>query len=109
MLMFVYVKPVEIGVEKGVSTEPLKTSIAAIGLVASFTSGLSLMGHLQREDGLLFGYFETPYSFDECRARMEGTEVNARWQAMMAPYFELPLGARPDQMMNELEEVFHLA
>lgn len=61
-----------------------------------------------RDDGLLFGYFETPYTFEECRARMEGTEVNARWQKMMAPYFELPPGARPDQMMMELEEVFHL-
>ena len=61
-----------------------------------------------RQDGLLFGYFETPYSFEECRARMERIEVNARWQAMMAPYFELPPGARPDQMMIELEEVFHL-
>ena len=61
-----------------------------------------------RDDGLLFGYFETPYTFEECRARMEQTEVNSRWQAMMAPYFELPPGARPDQMMMQLEEVFHL-
>jgi L-rhamnose mutarotase len=39
---------------------------------------------------------------------MAQTEVNARWQAIMAPYFELPPGARPDQMVMELEEVFHL-
>lgn len=61
-----------------------------------------------REDGLLFGYFETPYSFEECRARMERTEVNTRWQAMMAPYFDLPTGARADQSLIQLEEVFHL-
>jgi len=61
-----------------------------------------------REDGSLFGYFETPYSFEECRARMEETEVNARWQAMMAPYFELPPGVRADQKLVPLEQVFHL-
>jgi L-rhamnose mutarotase len=61
-----------------------------------------------REDGLLFGYFETPVSLEQAVAEMEKTEVNARWQAMMSPYFELPPGARPDQMFVELECVFHL-
>jgi L-rhamnose mutarotase len=60
-----------------------------------------------REDGMLFGYFETPTSLAEAQAGMAKTEVNARWQAMMAPFFEIPEGARPDQMMIELEEVFH--
>jgi L-rhamnose mutarotase len=61
-----------------------------------------------REDGLLFGYFETPHSFDEAKAGMAKTEVNARWQTLMSPYFEIPEGAHPDQMLIELEEVFHL-
>ncbi|ADI15255.1 L-rhamnose mutarotase [Truepera radiovictrix] len=61
-----------------------------------------------RADGLLFGYFETPESLEAARAKMAATEVNARWQAQMAPFFELPEGARPDEMMLELEEVFHL-
>jgi L-rhamnose mutarotase len=61
-----------------------------------------------REDGLLFGYFETPVSLEQAVAEMEKTEVNARWQAMMSPYFELPPGARPDPMFVELECVFHL-
>jgi L-rhamnose mutarotase len=61
-----------------------------------------------RADGLLFGYFETPISLEAARAAMAQTEVNARWQALMAPYFELPPGARPDEMLVELEEVFHL-
>lgn len=61
-----------------------------------------------RDDGLLFGYFETPYSLREAQAAMENTEVNARWQAIMSPYFEIPLGAHPDQMFVELEEIFHL-
>jgi L-rhamnose mutarotase len=60
------------------------------------------------DDGLLFGYFETPHSLEEAQAAMAKTEVNARWQEKMAPYFEIPPGARPDQMLVELEEVFHL-
>jgi L-rhamnose mutarotase len=61
-----------------------------------------------REDGLLFGYFETPLSFDAARAAMSKTEVNERWQTFMAPYFEFAPGGLPDQMMVELEEVFHI-
>lgn len=61
-----------------------------------------------RDDGLLFGYFETPLSLQEAQAAMKQTDVNARWQAMMSPFFEIPPGAHPDQTMIELEEVFHL-
>lgn len=61
-----------------------------------------------RPDGLMFGYFETPESLEAAIACMEETEVNGRWQEMMSPYFELPEGARPDQTMMEIEEVFHI-
>ena len=61
-----------------------------------------------RDDGLLFGYFETPESFQAALDGMAGEEVNARWQALMAPYFEALDGQRPDEGMIELEEVFHL-
>jgi L-rhamnose mutarotase len=61
-----------------------------------------------REDGLLFGYFETPDSLETAQAGMEKGEVNARWQTMMSSFFEIPEGAHPDQMLVELEEVFHL-
>ena len=61
-----------------------------------------------RDDGLLFGYFETPHSLQAAQAAMAQTEINARWQAMMSPFFEIPPGAHPDQTMIELEEVFHL-
>jgi L-rhamnose mutarotase len=61
-----------------------------------------------REDGLLFGYFETPESFQAALDGMAQEEVNAKWQEFMAPYFEALGGARPDEMMLELEEVFHL-
>ena len=61
-----------------------------------------------REDGMLFGYFETPESLQVAQAGMESKEVNARWQDKMSAYFEIPEGAHPDQMFIELEEVFHL-
>lgn len=60
------------------------------------------------EDGLLFGYLETPQSFDSAQNAMAVTDVNRRWQAEMARFFEIPPGARPDQMMVPLDEVFHL-
>jgi L-rhamnose mutarotase len=59
-----------------------------------------------REDGLMFGYFETPHSLAHAQALMETKEVNTRWQQMMAPYFEE--NVRPDESFMELEEVFHL-
>jgi L-rhamnose mutarotase len=61
-----------------------------------------------REDGLLVGYLETD-DFAAAVAAMEETDVNARWQAEMAEFFELPGGERPDTGLLRLEEVFHLA
>jgi len=59
-----------------------------------------------RQGGLLVGYFETP-SLELARAGMADTEVNARWQAEMAPFF-VALDGPPDQGFLPLEEVFHL-
>jgi len=61
-----------------------------------------------RDDGLLFGYFETPHDLATATAKMAEHEVNTRWQEFMAPYFESPDNARPDRALIELEEVFHL-
>jgi L-rhamnose mutarotase len=61
-----------------------------------------------REDGLLVGYFETP-SLKEALAGMEKQEVNARWQAEMKEFFEIPAGRRPDEAFQVLEQVFYLA
>ena len=61
-----------------------------------------------RDDGLLFGYFETPESFQAALDGMAAEEINARWQDFMAPYFENLEGAHADEGMLELEEVFHL-
>ena len=60
-----------------------------------------------REDGLLFGYLETP-DFERALAGMAEKDVNTRWQSEMAPFFEALEGRRPDEGMLQLEEVFHL-
>ncbi len=61
-----------------------------------------------RDDGLLFGYFETPDSFQAARAGMAQEEVNARWGEYMNSFFEELGDALPEEGMLELEEVFHL-
>jgi L-rhamnose mutarotase len=61
-----------------------------------------------RDDGLLFGYVEVEEDFAKSLAGMAGRDVNARWQAEMAPFFEQLDGQRPDEGMLRLEEVFHL-
>jgi L-rhamnose mutarotase len=52
-----------------------------------------------RGDGLLVGYFETD-DYQRAQAAIDATDVNARWQAEMAPFFEAPF--------ERLEEVFRL-
>ncbi|MCW2889453.1 MAG: L-rhamnose mutarotase [Streptosporangiaceae bacterium] len=59
-----------------------------------------------RDDGLLVGYLETA-DFDAALEGMAHTDVNARWQSEMAPFFE-DLEGHPDQGMTPLAEVFHL-
>jgi L-rhamnose mutarotase len=60
-----------------------------------------------RADGLLVGYLECD-DFAASQRAMAETDVNARWQAEMAPFFELPAGDRPDTAGERLEEIFHL-
>jgi len=60
-----------------------------------------------RQDGLLIGYFETP-SLAAALDGMAATDVNARWQADMAPFFEDLGDASPDTGFLQLTEVFHL-
>lgn len=57
-------------------------------------------------DGMVIGYVET----DDFQAAVDGMQeepVNARWQAEMAPMFEVQ--AAPDTSLVRLEEIFHLA
>lgn len=60
-----------------------------------------------RDDGTLFGYFESPRPLAAALEVMSQEEVNDRWQAEMAPFFE-GVGGDPDRMMEEMVEVFHL-
>ena len=60
-----------------------------------------------RDDGLLVGVV-TSDDRAAAQAAMAATEVNARWQAEMAPFFaDLP-GRRPDEGFHLLETVFDL-
>lgn len=58
------------------------------------------------DSGLLVGYLETD-DFDAAQAAMATTDVNARWQADMAPFF-VELQGRPDENMRVLPLVFQL-
>ena len=60
-----------------------------------------------RDDGLLVGYVECDDLAAAQRA-MAATDVNARWQAEMAPFFTGLSGRPPDEGLGLLEEVFHL-
>jgi L-rhamnose mutarotase len=62
---------------------------------------------LDESDGTLIGYVET----DDFKASLEGmaaTEVNARWQADMAPFFESLASATADTGFTQLNHVFYL-
>ena len=59
------------------------------------------------DDGLLIGYLETD-DYAAAQRRMADTDVNARWQAEMQPFFADLGGLRPDQGFRRIDEVFHL-
>jgi L-rhamnose mutarotase len=58
-------------------------------------------------EGTVTGYVECE-DFEQARRAMEGTDVNARWQREMAPFFQGLEGMRPDEGMAPLPEIFHL-
>jgi L-rhamnose mutarotase len=59
-----------------------------------------------REDGLIFGYFETEKDLATAQAKMAAREINTRWQEFMSSFVDAD--ARPDETFLELEEYFHL-
>lgn len=61
-----------------------------------------------RDDGLLFGYFEAPVDFQTALDGMAKEAINEKWQEFMAPFFESADMGHADEMMLELDEVFHL-
>jgi L-rhamnose mutarotase len=70
-------------------------------LAALSAAGWTNYSLFLRPDGLLIGYLETP-DFEAAKRAMEETDVDARWQAEMAPLFDGEL------VLERLEEVFHL-
>jgi L-rhamnose mutarotase len=70
-------------------------------LAALRAAGWSNYSLFLRPDGLLIGYLETE-DFEAATAAMDATDVNARWQAEMAPFFSQELS------FERLDEVFHL-
>ncbi|HYP74018.1 MAG TPA: L-rhamnose mutarotase [Microbacterium sp.] len=61
---------------------------------------------LDRERATLFGYYETDDD-EAARAYLAASEVAARWEASMAPFFT-DLHGRADQAATVLIEVFNL-
>jgi L-rhamnose mutarotase len=63
-----------------------------------------------RDDGMLFGYFETPESLEVALANLGAEDANTRWQEYMKDFFEAASRGtgRADENMIELQEVFHL-
>ncbi len=59
------------------------------------------------EMGQLIGYLECD-DFETIQQAMAATEVNARWQAEMAEFFDGLDGGRADEGMRPIPEVFHL-
>jgi len=62
---------------------------------------------LDRSDATLIGYFETP-DLQRALDGMAAKDVNERWQAFMADYFEALDGRRPDEGFLKLENIFYL-
>lgn len=58
------------------------------------------------DDGLLVGYLETE-DFQAAQAAMAASDVNARWQKEMEPFFEA-LEGHPDENLRALPLVFQL-
>ena len=73
-------------------------------LVALRDSGWRNYSLFARDDGLLVGYVEAD-DLEAAQRAMAATDVNARWQAQMAEFFD---SGRPDQQMHLLTEVFNL-
>ena len=75
-------------------------------LRALAASGWRNYSLFMRPDGLLIGYVESD-DLAAAQEAMEATEVNARWQESMKPFFE-GLDTTPDRGLVLLEEIFNL-
>ena len=59
------------------------------------------------DEGQVIGYLETD-DFAAAVERMQGSDVNARWQGEMLPLFAPLDDATPDRSMRPVPEAFHL-
>jgi L-rhamnose mutarotase len=59
------------------------------------------------DTGLLVGYLETD-DFAAAQAAMAATDINAKWQESMSPFFEGLDGGGPDENMRTLPLIFQL-
>jgi len=97
-----------IRVPRGVSSVPAPIYVSPQRMLDALReTGWRHYSLFLRDDGLLVGYFETP-DLQAALVEMESKQVNARWQAEMAPFFEDLDGKRPDEGFLRLPEVFHL-
>jgi L-rhamnose mutarotase len=60
------------------------------------------------DDAMVFGYFETESDFATAFAGFASEEVVARWSESLGDLAEIPEGGGPEDIIVELEEVFHL-
>lgn len=60
-----------------------------------------------RDDGLVVGHFTTE-DFDASMAKMDGLEINRRWQAEMADLVEAEGDRRVDESLRRLQPIFTL-
>lgn len=74
-------------------------------LTALRDAGWSNYSLFTRPDGLVVGYVETD-DFTAAQQTMAGTEVNDRWQAVMATF--AGAGQRPDTDLVVLDHMFSL-
>jgi L-rhamnose mutarotase len=77
-------------------------------LDALSAAGLRNYSLVLDDTGDLIGYFECD-DFGAAVAAMQETDVNARWQAEMAEFFEDLGGGAPDTSIVPLRQVFFLA
>jgi L-rhamnose mutarotase len=70
-------------------------------------SGWSNYSLFLNREGTLIGYFETQ-DVNAALARMATTDVNSRWQALMAEYFLTQRGVDEPATFTEFVEVFNL-
>jgi L-rhamnose mutarotase len=76
-------------------------------LAALSRSGWHNYSLFLRNDGLMFGYFETPNDFDTAQNAIASEQISSKWHEFMLPFFE-PRQQGQSAFEIELEEVFHL-